>query len=74
MSDNHLNRITQNPDICFRKPVIRNLRYPVESLLDLMNSGMGMHEILRDYPDLELEDLLACQDYAAKHAKQQRGE
>jgi hypothetical protein len=36
------------------------LRYPVETLLELMSSGMSNEEILADYDDLEREDLLAA--------------
>lgn len=53
------NRITINPEICHGKPCIRNLRYPVEFILDLLNAGMTSEEILGDYEDLQVEDLLA---------------
>lgn len=66
MSHKLLDRITKNPDICHGKPTIRGLRYPVDSMLDLMASGMSNEEILEDYPDLEKEDLLACLEYAAR--------
>lgn len=66
MAEPYLNRITTDPDICHGKPVIRGLRYPVESILELMASEMTFEEILKDYPDLEKEDLLACLEYAAK--------
>ena len=65
--DNSLSqRITINPAICHGKPTIRGLRYPVESMLELMASGMTIEEILSDYSDLEKEDLLACLDFASK--------
>jgi len=63
-SRRYLNRITVNPDICHGKPTIRNLRYPVETILELLSAGMSMEEILGDYPDLEREDILACLAYA----------
>lgn len=66
MSQKLLYRITKNPEICHGKPTIRGLRYPVDSILDLMASGMSNEEILEDYPDLEKEDLLACLEYAAR--------
>ena len=59
-------RITINTDICHGKPVIRGLRYPVESMLELLSSGMTIEELLADYPDLVKEDFLACIEYAAK--------
>lgn len=66
MSQNLLSRITKQPDICHGKPTIRGLRYPVDSMLDLMASGMSIENILADYQDLEKEDLLACLAYAAR--------
>ena len=68
MSETLANRITTDPDICHGKPVIRGLRYPVESMLELLASGMTIEELLQDYPDLEKEDFLACLSYAAKLA------
>ena len=61
-----LERITQNPNICFGKPTIRNLRYPVEVILDLLSAGMTTDELLEDYPDLESADISACLAFAAK--------
>lgn len=61
-----LDRITIQADICHGKPTIRGLRYPVENMLELMASGMTIDELLKDYPDLEKEDFLACIEYAAK--------
>jgi uncharacterized protein (DUF433 family) len=66
MKVKNLNRITINPQICHGKPVIRNLRYPVETILELLSSGMSIEQILNDYKDLEREDILACLNYAAK--------
>ena len=66
---NYLKRITINPDVCHGKPTIRNLRYPVENMLELLSAGMTMDEILNDYPDLEKEDLLACLTYASNITK-----
>jgi uncharacterized protein (DUF433 family) len=66
MKSTHLARITLNPAVCFGKPTIRNMRYPVEMLLDLLAAGMTHAEILEDYPDLENEDILACIAFASK--------
>jgi uncharacterized protein (DUF433 family) len=59
-------RITMNPEICHGKPVIRGLRYPVEFILELLGSGMSSEQILKDYEDLEREDILAALGYAAR--------
>lgn len=67
--NNLLQRITMNPNVCFGKPTIRNLRYPIEMLLDLLSAGMTTEELLADYPDLEKEDIQACLLFAAKIVK-----
>jgi len=61
----YLNRITTDPEICHGKPVVRGLRYPVQTLLELLASGMTFDEILDDYPDLEREDLIAALEFGA---------
>ena len=55
-----MKRITLNPEICHGKPCIRNLRYPVELILELLSAGMSSDEILADYADVEVEDILAA--------------
>jgi uncharacterized protein (DUF433 family) len=71
---NLLERITIDPQICHGKPVVRGLRYPVETLLELMSAGMTNDEILADYEDLERDDLLAVLSYAARLSKVKRTE
>jgi len=67
-----LNRITIDPAICHGKPCIRGLRYPVEVLLDLLSSGMTFDEVLKDYPDLERDDLRAALAFAARLSRTKR--
>ena len=64
-----LGRITMNADICHGKPCIRGLRYPVESILELLSANMTPQEIVDDYPDLELADIQAVLAFAAKLAQ-----
>ena len=67
--ENLLKRITLNPDICHGKPTIRNMRYPVSMILDLLSAGMLMEELIADYPALEKKDIQACLLYASKLAE-----
>ena len=60
-----LERITIQPEICRGKPVIRGLRYPVESVLEYLAAGDSFADVLAEFSDLEREDLLACLDFAA---------
>jgi uncharacterized protein (DUF433 family) len=63
-----LERITMNPAICHGKPTVRNMRYPVTLILDLLSAGMTPAEIIEDYPALELQDIAACLKFASKLA------
>jgi uncharacterized protein (DUF433 family) len=67
-------RITIDPEICHGKPTIRGLRYPVETILELLSSGMTMDEILADYEDLEREDILAALQFATRLSQIKRVE
>lgn len=67
-------RITQSPDICHGKPVIRGLRYPVETVLEWLSAGMSAEEILADYADLEAADISAALAYAARLTQMKRME
>lgn len=64
-----LNRITINPEICHGKPTVRNKRYTVDLILDLLSAGSTHAEIMDDYPSLTEEDILACLAYATKVTK-----
>ena len=70
--ENLLSRITIDPAICHGKPCVRGLRYPVESILELLSSGMSHDEVLVDYEDLERNDLLAVLALAARLAQTRR--
>ncbi len=61
-----LDRITISPEICHGKPVIRGLRYPVESMLEHLAAGDTIEELLVEFPDLERDDFLACLEFAAR--------
>lgn len=63
------NIITISTEINFGKPSIRNSRYTVSLILDLLASGMSKLEILEDYSFLTEEDLNACLDFASKLMK-----
>lgn len=67
-AENLLSRITINSDVYHGKPTVRNMRYPVTMILDLLSAGMTAQEILEDYPALEIEDIYACLAFASKLA------
>lgn len=69
MNKQLLNRITINPEICQGRPTIRNTRYTVDLILDLLSSGMNEGEIIDDYPALEITDIKACLAFASQLSK-----
>jgi uncharacterized protein (DUF433 family) len=59
-------RIDIDPGICFGKPRVKGTRISVGLVLGLLADGMTEEEILRDYPQLTVEDMRACLDYGAR--------
>ena len=65
MKRERLQRITIEAGKCGGRPCIRGLRIRVSDILELLSAGASFDEILKDYPFLEREDILAALDYAA---------
>lgn len=61
-----LNRIVVNPKVMTGKPVIKGTRIPVEQILKLLAQGLSSDDILKDYPHLKKDDIMAALLYAAK--------
>ena len=59
-----LKRISARPDVFGGKPIVRNMRLSVETILSLLAQGASSEEILDDYPKLEQDDIRACIAYA----------
>ena len=64
-------RITIEPGKCGGKPCVRGLRMTVYDVLDYLASGMTPAQIVDDFPDLTLEDITACLQYAADRERSQ---
>jgi uncharacterized protein (DUF433 family) len=58
-------RITMDPEKCFGKPCVRGLRMPVASLLAYLSGGMSIEEMLKEWPELEREDIYQALGFAA---------
>jgi len=63
-----LKRVTIESGKCGGRPCIRGMRIRVTDVLELLSAGASYEEILKDYPDLEREDILASIEYAAHQA------
>ena len=59
-------RIVVDPRIMGGKPVIRGTRIPVYFILELIANGWTVDDILKEYPHLTREDVLAAIRYAAR--------
>jgi len=58
-------RITINQKIHFGKPCITGTRITVQHVLELIDAGVSFQTIIQDYyPELQIEDLHACLQYA----------
>ena len=64
----HLNRITVDSDQCGGRPCLRGQRIRVKDILDLLASGISHEEILKDYPYLEADDILAALELGSVQA------
>ena len=58
-------RIVVDPQLLDGKPVIRGTRLTVEFILELLAAGQSENELMRNYPGLAREDILACLSYAS---------
>jgi uncharacterized protein (DUF433 family) len=66
MSDDLIKRFTFNRRQCGGRPCIRGMRIRVSDFLDTRATGVSAEQVLKDFPDLEPEDILACLKLAAR--------
>jgi len=57
--------IISDPKILGGKPVIRGTRISVSFILKCLASGMTVDDILKEWPELEREDIYQALRYAA---------
>lgn len=63
---NLIERITINPDQCGGRPCVRGMRIRVIDVLELFAAGLNAEQILAELPDLEMDDIKAVLNYAAR--------
>lgn len=66
----HLNRITQQPDLMGGKACIRGMRVTVGMVVGQIGAGHSIDDVLADYPYLEREDIMQALRYAAWRAEE----
>ncbi len=64
-------RITFTPGVMGGQACIRGMRIPVSLLVNLVANGMTADEIIKEYPDLEAEDVREALLYASWLAQEE---
>ena len=64
-------RITFDPNVMGGQACIRGMRIPVSLVVNLVANGMKTEEILKEYPDLEPQDLKEALHYASWLTKEE---
>ena len=63
-------RIGIDPRVCHGKPCIKGTRIWISLILDFLANGDSIEEILKEYPQLTRQDVLACISYGAEVARE----
>jgi len=58
-------RISIDPKICHGQACIKETRIPVHQIIGMLANGDTIESLLKAYPPLSREDILACLEYAA---------
>jgi len=58
-------RIVADPNICGGEPCIKGTRIPVHVILSHLAAGEDQETILKNFPRLTRQDILACLEYAS---------
>ncbi|WP_333652184.1 DUF433 domain-containing protein [Dissulfurispira sp.] len=64
-------RITFNKEIMGGQACIRGMRIPVSLIINLVANGMTTEEIIKEYPDLEPEDIKEALQHGSWLAKEE---
>jgi len=66
-------RITFDPAVMGGRACIRGMRITVALVVNLVANGMSADDIIREYPDLEREDVRQSLQYASALANEEVG-
>ena len=66
-------RITFDPAVMGGRACIRGMRMTVSLVVNLVANGMSTEDIVREYPELEVEDVRQVLQYASAVANEEIG-
>ena len=69
---NRRERLSVDPRAMVGKPCIAGTRVPVSHILDKLAAGISMEQVLRDYPRVSRDDVLAALAYASHRVEPRR--
>jgi uncharacterized protein (DUF433 family) len=64
-------RISVDPQIAHGQACVKGTRIPVHQVVKMLAHGDSIDDLLREYPNLTHEDILACLEYAGTLAEEQ---
>lgn len=65
-------KIIIDENICAGKPVVKGTRLSVDFVLDLLANGWSYDTIIENYPQLTLDTIRACLEYASQVIKDEK--
>ncbi|HSE40055.1 MAG TPA: DUF433 domain-containing protein [Acidobacteriota bacterium] len=64
-------RISIDPNICHGQACVKGTRIPVHQVVRMLANGDSIDDLLKNFPSLHREDVLACLDYAGSLAEEE---
>lgn len=69
MSTSWSDHIESTPDVLRGKPRIKGTRIPVSLVLGYLAAGHSAEYVVEEFPDLTIDQIRACLDYARQLAE-----
>jgi len=66
-----MERISTDPQICHGQACIKGTRIPVHQVVRMLANGDTAEDLLKEYPSVTREDIMASLAYAADLAEEQ---
>jgi uncharacterized protein (DUF433 family) len=64
-------RISIDSKVCHGQACIKGTRIPVHQIVGMLANGDTIEDLLKEYPSLKRDDILACLNYVALLAEEQ---